>query len=320
MAIVTISREMGSLGEAIGQSLGRKLNYEYLNRQTMLEKFLGSHINKYELQKLIDSPKAFFQTFTDPQTGQEISYLNYLKEKLPEYAAKNPGVWLGFAAEHFLKGEADVTNIRIIGSEKNRVRRLSAEQKLPDDLALSMLRSQDRREYRFTMTLFGESNIDCLQYDLVINTDKISLLAASNAIVASWKDLFARKQIDSETDSQKISLNPSEIPRLKNPAEIGVARLLDRYGVEWRYEPKTFPVEWDDDGHVTMAFSPDFYLTEFNTYLELTTMDQRYVTTKNKKAKRAKELYDVNVKIVYRKDFEDMIARDDFSTETIEEV
>lgn len=315
MAIVTISREMGSLGEAIGQSLGRKLNYEYLNRQMMLEKFLGPYINKYELQNLIDSPKAFFKSFQHPSRDEPISYLNYLKEILPDYAARHPGVWLGFGAEHFLKGEADVTNIRIIASEKTRLRRLVDEQKLTEDLALSMLRSQDRRDYRFTMTLFGENNSDPLQYDLVINSDSLSLLAASNAIVASWKDLFARKQIDNELDDKKISRNQSEIPRLKNPAEIEVARLLDRYGIEWRYEPKTFPVEWDDDGHVTMAFSPDFYLTEFNTYLELTTMDQRYVTTKNKKAKRAKELYDVNVKIVYRKDFEDMILRDEFSME-----
>lgn len=315
MAIVTISREIGSLGEAIGQSLGRKLNYEYLDRQRMLELFLGPHINKYELQQLIESPKAFFKPFTDPHTGKESSYLNYLKSVLPDYAARHPGIWLGFGAEHFLKDEPFVTNIRIVASEATRVHRLGKEQKLPDELALSMLRSQDRRDYRYTMTLFGESNIDTLHYDLIINTDRISLLAASNAIVASWKDLFARQQIDADSDDKAISLNPSEIPRLKTPEEIEVARLLDRYGVEWRYEPKTFPVEWDDDGHVTMAFSPDFYLTDFNTYLELTTMDQRYVTTKNKKAKRAKELYDVNVKIVYRKDFEDMIKRDEFNAD-----
>lgn len=318
MATITISREIGSLGEAIGQSLGRKLNYEYLDRQGMLKLFLGDHISPYELRSLIESPKSFFKTFSDPRNGEVITYLDYLMEVLPEYAASHPGVWLGFGADMFLKDEADVTNIRIYASTQSRLRRLIEDQELGDTEALSMLQSQDKIDYRFTMTLFGSNCTDPLNYDLLINTDHLSLLAASNAIVASWKDLFARKQLLLEKDEERISINPSEIPRLKNSAEIEVARLLDRYGIEWRYEPKTFPVEWNDDGKVTMAFSPDFFLTEFNTYLELTTMDQRYVTTKNKKAKKAKELYGVNVKIVYRKDFEDMIVRREFESEEME--
>ena len=312
MAIITISREIGSLGEAIGQSLGRKLNYEYLDRQGMLNLFLGPYISKFELNNLMESPKSFFRSFKDPRDGQEISYLNYLKDVLPTYAASHPGVWLGFGADQFLRDEMDVTHIRIIASEESRLRRLSDNEKLMQEQATMMLRSQDRIDYRYLMTLFGENVADPLLYDLIINTDQLSLLASSNAIVAAWKDIFARKQTLMDDKSKPIDLNPSEIPRLKNDAEIEVARLLDRYGVEWRYEPKTYPVEWDDDGRVTMAFSPDFYLTEFDTYLELTTMDQRYVTTKNKKARKAKELYGVNVKIVYRKDFEDIIARCEF--------
>ena len=71
------------------------------------------------------------------------------------------------------------------------------------------------------------------------------------------------------------------------------------YHIEWRYEPKFFPVEWDTDNHVTMAFSPDFYLPKFDIYLELTTMNQRYVTAKKKKLQKLKELYpDINVKII----------------------
>ena len=84
------------------------------------------------------------------------------------------------------------------------------------------------------------------------------------------------------------------------------------YGIDWRYEPKTFPVEWDSEGRVTLAFSPDFYLPRFNLYLELTTMNQRYVTMKNKKARKVQELYPgTNVRIVYRKDFLSMLERFD---------
>ncbi|MBR6483489.1 MAG: cytidylate kinase-like family protein, partial [Clostridiales bacterium] len=96
----------------------------------------------------------------------------------------------------------------------------------------------------------------------------------------------------------------------KNSTEEEFARILDMYGIEWMYEPKTFPIEWDAEGNIKMAFSPDFYLPKFNIYLELTTMDQKYVTKKNKKARMVMELYPgTTVKIVYKKDFHDLVER-----------
>ena len=99
-------------------------------------------------------------------------------------------------------------------------------------------------------------------------------------------------------------------PAFAHPAEAQFARILDFYQMEWEYEPRTFPIEWDAEGNVTLAFSPDFYLPQFNTYLELTTMSQKYVTQKNKKAKRLQELYPgVHVKIVYKKNYQSLIDR-----------
>ena len=80
----------------------------------------------------------------------------------------------------------------------------------------------------------------------------------------------------------------------KNDTEEEFTQILNLYNIEWLYEPTTFPVEWDDEGNVTMAISPDFYLPHFQLYLELTTMEQKYVTKKNKKMKRVRELYPGN--------------------------
>ena len=96
----------------------------------------------------------------------------------------------------------------------------------------------------------------------------------------------------------------------KNETEAEFAKILDMYGIEWMYEPKTFPIEWDEDGNIRMAFSPDFYLPKFDLYLELTTMEQKYVTKKNKKARMVMDLYPgTNVRIVYKKDFQELIER-----------
>lgn len=88
------------------------------------------------------------------------------------------------------------------------------------------------------------------------------------------------------------------------------AEILDYYHVRWQYEPKTFPVEWDGKGKVIASFTPDFYLPDFELYIELTTMSQKLVTKKNRKVRRLKELYpDINIKIFYQKDFRALLAR-----------
>src|SRR5690242_9577114 len=79
-------------------------------------------------------------------------------------------------------------------------------------------------------------------------------------------------------------------PAFAHPSEAQFARLLDFYGVAWRYEPRTFPLR-EQDGRVVEAFAPDFYLPDFDLYVELTTLRQSLVTYKNRKLRRLRELY-----------------------------
>ncbi len=95
-----------------------------------------------------------------------------------------------------------------------------------------------------------------------------------------------------------------------HPSERAAAEILDYYRIRWEYEPTTFPIEWDRAGNVIASFSPDFYLVDFDLYIELTTMNQKLVTKKNRKVRRLKELYpEINVKIFYQKDFRRLLAR-----------
>ena len=103
---------------------------------------------------------------------------------------------------------------------------------------------------------------------------------------------------------------PGEPIRFSHPAEEAFARVLDFYEIEWEYEPMTFPLEWDHDGRVTVAFSPDFYLIEDDLYIELTTMRQKLVTKKNRKLRLLHELYPgVHCKLMYRRDVENMAIK-----------
>jgi hypoxanthine phosphoribosyltransferase len=82
------------------------------------------------------------------------------------------------------------------------------------------------------------------------------------------------------------------------------AQLLDFYQIEWEYEPRSFDVEWETDGSVSKRFTPDFYLPHYDLYIEITTLNQKLVTKKNRKVRRLRELYPgVNIKIFYQRDY-----------------
>ena len=99
-------------------------------------------------------------------------------------------------------------------------------------------------------------------------------------------------------------------PRFANDAERECARLLDFYGVQWEYEPHTFSLAESEDGRVTEAFTPDFYLPEQDLYVEVTVMKQALVTRKNRKLRKLRERYpDVRIKLFYRRDIERLAQR-----------
>src|SRR2546422_6244210 len=93
------------------------------------------------------------------------------------------------------------------------------------------------------------------------------------------------------------------------PSEQEFARFLDYYRIRWVYEPVAFPLAWEE-GHATEMFAPDFYLPEHDLYVELTTMKQSLVTPKNRKLRLLREMYpDVNIKLLYRRDYEQLLAQ-----------
>jgi hypothetical protein len=98
--------------------------------------------------------------------------------------------------------------------------------------------------------------------------------------------------------------------RFAHNSERQFAKLLDFYGVAWEYEPTEFILAWDRNGEPTQAFRPDFYLPAYDLYIEITTLNQKLVTKKNRKARRLRELYPgVEVKILYQRDYLNLLVK-----------
>jgi bifunctional protein TilS/HprT len=103
---------------------------------------------------------------------------------------------------------------------------------------------------------------------------------------------------------------PSDTVSFAHASERQFARLLDFYQIEWEYEPTSFDLGWDAAGNVIQRFTPDFYLPAYDLYIEITTLNQKLVTKKNRKVRRLRELYpDVRCKIFYQRDYLSLVTK-----------
>jgi hypothetical protein len=97
--------------------------------------------------------------------------------------------------------------------------------------------------------------------------------------------------------------------RFAHNSERQFAKLLDFYAIVWEYEPRTFVLERDNDGNPQQAFTPDFYLPAYDLFIEITTLNQKLVTKKNRKARRLQELFGVQVKVLYQRDYLQLLVK-----------
>ena len=204
---------------------------------------------------------------------------------------------------------------------------LMLEQRLEKAEALALLAKLEQERKRLRKSRFGRGSADRSGFDLTLSLANLDTAQAAEAIaaVASARKLAEqgllpaavadRIQFSTRMQLARDHIAPAGRAGLKpaafgHPSEEMFANLLDFYRIPWDYEPRSFPLQWDKDGNVAEAFTPDFYLPDFDLYVELTTMKQSLVTRKNRKVKLLRAIYPhVNIQVYYQKDYQDLIFK-----------
>ena len=149
--------------------------------------------------------------------------------------------------------------------------------------------------------------------------DKGFLLSVADicAVLLEKAELYQFLETDYKASKLRMkSAQMSQLPTASlrptsfaHPSEKEFAKLLDFYRIEWLYEPRSFPLKWENGG-VTEMFTPDFYLPELDLYVELTTLKQSLITQKYRKFRRLKELYpEINIKLLNKSDYLQLLAK-----------
>jgi cytidylate kinase len=296
---------MCSFGDEIAEALSRRLGWELISRNDLFVHFPEIAPNPYDMRMLAESAKYYL----NPVNGKG-SFLECLTKRLTDYLEDKPAVLVGFGSQVIFENNREALHVRIMAPKDIRVGRARKQHHVSYEEAEKIIDTADKKHRKFVSTVFEADLSDPSLYNLILNTAALSVDECVACIISLCKEREIKRRIELEAEKEEVIDHQTERPSFKNQSEEEFAEILDMYQIDWKYEPKTFPIEWDAEGNITMAFSPDFYLTKFDTYLELTTMNQKYVTQKNKKLHKLKELYPgTNIRIVYKKDFYSLLDR-----------
>lgn len=300
MKFITISRQAGSMGDDIAKLLAIKCGMTHITRDYVLKNWFPEIADRHELHMLSESPGFFLR-----KSSAGLTFQDFLEKKLSEVVKDSPAVISGLGAQIIFRNHPDALHIKIIGSLERRIERLAGSVNLTESDAQKIIENTDRRHRRYIQMIYGRDWSDPDLYQLTINTDTLSPGECTELLSVFLEN---RESFDIPPESENKTVQKPII--FKNQSEEEFAKVLDMYNLEWDYEPRTFPLKWDSDGNITQAFSPDFYLPRFDTYIELTIMNQKYTSTKKKKMELLKKLYPgTNISIVYKNDYHNLIRR-----------
>ena len=305
------------MGNEIASDLAQKLGIQIISRDYVINEWLPEVANDHELNMLKESSK-----FYKRKSSRGISFANYIENKLIKKAKKESLVILGLGSQVIFRNNPRAIHIKIVASKNRRIKRIAEKYGLEKKQAKRTIKLSDRKHRRYVWRIYDKDWSKPTLYHLALNTDGLSVKEAVNMIIYLG-DIKKDKlnALTSEDVENKITTpKPEESPDFAHPSEKEFSDILNMHNIEWEYEPTEFPLEWDAEGNITLGFRPDFYLPEYDTYLELTTMKRKYVTEKNKKKRLLEKNYpEVNIKIVYKKDFHSLIERFGVSNEEAEQ-
>lgn len=246
---------------------------------------------------------------------------------LAKLATEHHLVYCAIGGELQAKHFPGMLRVHVVAPENVRIGNLMLDHRLERAAARQMMLDLEAAERVDRKAKFGKTRATADLFDLVLNAEALNSEQMAELIETAVKSAGLRElgflssaaemQLQFQTRMRLARFGivpPGNVTLRKkmfaHPSEEMFANLLDFYRIAWEYEPRSFPIQQGADGSITEAFTPDFYLPEFDLYVELTTMKQSLVTRKNRKVRLLREQYPhLNVQIFYQKDFENLIFK-----------
>lgn len=307
MGLVAVSGHPGCRFEEVARIVAQRLGFELLTQ---------SHIQKLGAEEF------------GPQTAVPPKAWPFLVTSiLAHLATEHHLVYCAAGGELQARHFPGLLRAHVVAPENVRIGNLMLDHRLDRAAARQLLLDREAADRAERKAKFGKTKATADLFDLVMNaealtTEQMAELISTAAVSGGIEErgflspaAEAQLQFQTRLRLARYGLAPHGKVTLRktifaHQSEQMFANLLDFYRIAWEYEPRSFPIHLDAEGNALEAFTPDFYLPEFDLYVELTTMKQSLVTKKNRKVRLLRELYPaLNIQVFYQKDFENLIFK-----------
>lgn len=203
MAVITISRELGSGGLEIGQQVAKSLGYEFADKRTA-----DGILRQYGLTKfnvLYDSAPGIL----DLIKADNLLIISMLNEILGALAKRGNSVILGRAGFAVLGVYADVLNVRIQAPFSQRVQRVMTREGLTDlQAAEERVREDDNVHRAYVQRFYNKHWDEPSNFDLVLDMGSLSSDVAVQQIVEAAKALDQKVPEKDAVTTATIEVDP----------------------------------------------------------------------------------------------------------------
>lgn len=183
MYFITISEMIGANGEKISRKVAEELKYSFVGEKELLE--TASDLGFFsDIKRLDEKPPAFFERLFSEKPR---IYLDRFQSVIFELAKKGDTVFLGRGAQFLLRSFDCAFHVLLTGSLEKRVQRVMEERPITKEFAEKFVLQVDRDRRNFIRFAYDEDWLNFRLYDLIINTDKLSVDSAAKIIIEGAK-------------------------------------------------------------------------------------------------------------------------------------
>lgn len=188
MAVITISRQLGSHGARIARTLAKDLGYALVDKGTINRVIRQYGITR--LDRIYDHKPKIWELFNE-DSALTIQMMN---ETIAAFAAQGDVVILGRGGFRVLRGLSDVLNVFVTAPDAVRAKRIGKRDEIGVGEAAEIIRSDDELRSRFVSLFYGADWADESAFDLVVDTgelsdaDAVARIAAEAAALPSYAE------------------------------------------------------------------------------------------------------------------------------------
>ena len=187
MAVITISREVGSGGDEIARRVGEVLGYRLFSRTLMAEVAREQALSEAEIVDFSeDSYRA--RGFIDALFRRSAPVATTIRA----LAHRGQVVIVGRGGQAILRDEPRVLHVRVIARPEDRLRRTVEAEGLSRNEASKLITERDRAIAQYVRRFHGVEWADPLLYHLTLNTSLLSPATAVELIAAAARQLDAQ--------------------------------------------------------------------------------------------------------------------------------